>query len=208
VQALERVSRWQQKLRLIPLMQSHVSGMREAGLMRGEDDAAVLSSAERSPALRARLSNTVSLTTISTGIKVNVIPAEATATLDCRLLPDVNPDAFLDELRGVIGDERVQIEVLNRFSGSESSMDTQFVRVVRDVVAELAEGAYIVPEMTSGFTDSRIYRVRGIPAYGFVPCLVRPEELGGVHGHNERISVDNLKLGMQVLYEVVRRLVA
>jgi acetylornithine deacetylase/succinyl-diaminopimelate desuccinylase-like protein len=208
VQALERVSRWQQKLRLIPLMQSHVSGMREAGLMRGEDDAAVLSSAERSPALRARLSNTVSLTTISTGIKVNVIPAEATATLDCRLLPDVNPDAFLDELRGVIGDERVQIEVLNRFSGSESSMDTQFVQVVRDVVAELAEGAYIVPEMTSGFTDSRIYRVRGIPAYGFVPCLVRPEELGGVHGHNERISVDNLKLGMQVLYEVVRRLVA
>jgi acetylornithine deacetylase/succinyl-diaminopimelate desuccinylase-like protein len=87
-------------------------------------------------------------------------------------------------------------------------MDTQFVRVVRDVVSELAEGAYIVPELTSGFTDSRIYRVRGIPAYGFVPCLVRPEELGGVHGHNERISVDNLKLGMQVLYEVVRRLVA
>lgn len=208
VQALERITRWQQRLRLIPLMESHVSGMRAAGLMRGEDEDAVLRSAERSPALRARLSNTISLTTISTGIKVNVIPAEATATLDCRLLPDVEPDAFLEELRGVIADDRVQIEVLNRFTGSESSMDTQFVQVVRDVVAELAEGAHIVPEMTSGFTDSRIYRVRGIPAYGFVPCLVRPEELSGVHGHNERISVDNLKLGMQVLYEVVRRLVA
>ncbi len=179
-----------------------------AGLLRNGGDEAALKLAERSPALRARLSNTVALTTINTGIKVNVIPAEASATLDCRLLPDVNPDAFLHELKGVINDERVGIEVLNRFEGSESSMDTEFVHVVHDVVSEMAEGAHIAPEMTSGFTDSRVYRVRGIPAYGFVPCLIRPEELGGVHGHNERISVENLRLGLQILYEVVRRLVA
>jgi len=208
IQALDRVTRWQQELRLVPVMRQHAAAMTAAGLMRSDDEAAVLRAAERSPALRARLSNTVSLTTIATGIKVNVIPAEATATLDCRLLPDVDPDAFLAELRAVIDDARIKIEVLNRFEGSESSMDTQFVRVVHDVVSELVEGAQIVPEMTSGFTDSRVYRVRGIPAYGFVPCLVRPEELAGVHGHNERISVENLKLGMQVLYEVVRRLVS
>ena len=208
IQALDRVTRWQQELRLVPVMRQHTAAMTAAGLMRSDDEAAVLRAAERSPALRARLSNTVSLTTIATGIKVNVIPAEATATLDCRLLPDVDPDAFLAELRAVIDDARIKIEVLNRFEGSESSMDTQFVRVVHDVVSELVEGAQIVPEMTSGFTDSRVYRVRGIPAYGFVPCLVRPEELAGVHGHNERISVENLKLGMQVLYEVVSRLVS
>ncbi|MCZ2111089.1 MAG: M20/M25/M40 family metallo-hydrolase, partial [Dehalococcoidia bacterium] len=115
VQALERVSRWQQELRLIPVMQSHVDGMTKAGLMRSAEYADVARTAERSPSLRARMSNTVSLTTINTGIKVNVIPAEATATLDCRLLPDVDPDAFLAELRTVIDDERVSIEVLNRF---------------------------------------------------------------------------------------------
>ncbi|MGH2632010.1 MAG: M20/M25/M40 family metallo-hydrolase [Tepidiformaceae bacterium] len=208
VQALERVSRWSQELRMVPVMRQHASAMTAAGLMRSDDEASVLRAAERSPALRARLSNTISLTTIATGIKVNVIPAEATATLDCRLLPDVAPDAFLAELRGVIDDERITIDVLNRFEGSESSMDTQFVRVVHEVVSELVEGAQIVPEMTSGFTDSRVYRVRGVPAYGFVPCLVRPEELAGVHGHNEHISVENLRLGMQVLYEVVRRLVS
>lgn len=87
-------------------------------------------------------------------------------------------------------------------------MDTRFVQVVSDVVAELVEGAQIAPEMTSGFTDSRIYRLRGIPAYGFVPCLLQPEELAGVHGHNERMSVENIRLGLQVLYEVVRRLVS
>lgn len=208
VQALERITRWQRELRMTPLMRTHLDAMTKAGMLNAPDDEAAFRLASQSPALRARLSNTVSLTTINTGIKVNVIPAEASATLDCRLLPDIDPDAFLAELTGVIADARVTIEVLNRFEGSESSMDTEFVRVVHEVVAEVAEGAHIAPEMTSGFTDSRIYRVRGIPAYGFVPCLVRPEELAGVHGHNERLSVDNLRLGMQVLYEVVRRLVS
>ena len=50
------------------------------------------------------------------------------------------------------------------------------VRVAREVVTEMVEGAQVAPEMTSGFTDSRIYRKRGVEAYGFVPCLVSPEE--------------------------------
>ena len=208
VAALARVAQWQQELRITPVMRANVEAMRSAGFMRPGDDAATLRDAERSVALRARLSNTVSLTTINTGIKVNVIPAEATATLDCRLLPDVDTDEFLAALRAVIADDRVSIEVLNRFVGAETSMDTEFVRIVSDVITDLAEGAKVVPDMASGFTDSRIYRLRGIAAYGFVPCLVKPGELAGVHGHNERISVESLRLGLQVLYEVVRRLVA
>lgn len=207
VQALERVTRWQRELRLVPAMREHVEALAAAGIMKSADEASVMGLAGRNPALRARLSNTVAVTTINTGIKVNVIPAEASATLDCRLLPDVDCDSFLKELKGVVADERVEYEILNRFVGAESSMDTRFLSVVHEVVQELAEGAHIAPEMTSGFTDSRIYRLRGVPAYGFVPCLVPPEELAGVHGHNERISVENIRLGLQVLYEVVRRLV-
>lgn len=208
VRALGRIAEWKQQLRVNPVMQAHATAMAAAGALRGGDESQLLELANRSPALRARLGNTISLTTINTGIKVNVIPAEASATLDCRLLPDVDVDEFLQELRTVIDDDRVSVEVLNRFRGSESPLEHEFLGVVRDVVRELVEGAHLVPEMTSGFTDSRVYRVRGVPAYGFVPCLVRPEELAGVHGHNERISVENLRLGMQVLYEVVRRLCA
>lgn len=208
VQALERVSRWSHGLRLTPVMQAHLAAMHAAGAGGSPREADVFAAAERSPALRARLSNTVSLTTIDTGIKVNVIPAVASATLDCRLLPDVDVDSFLAELAGVIDDGRVQVEVLNRYEGAESSLDTEFVRVTREVVGEMVEGAQLAPELTSGFTDSRIYRKLGIEAYGFVPCLVSPEELAGIHGHNERISADNLKLGIQVLYEIVRRMCA
>ncbi|MCL4240356.1 MAG: M20/M25/M40 family metallo-hydrolase [Dehalococcoidia bacterium] len=207
VRALERVTRWQRELRIVPVMRAHIQAMLAAGMTKAATDEEALAEAGRSPSLRARLSNTVTVTTITTGIKVNVIPAEATATLDCRLLPDAGVDGFLNELRAVLADERVEVEVLNRFTGAGSTMDTRFVRVVGEVVAELVEGAHVAPEMTSGFTDSRVYRLRGVPAYGFVPCLLQPEELAGVHGHNERISVENIRLGLQVLYEVVRRLV-
>ena len=87
-------------------------------------------------------------------------------------------------------------------------MDHEFVRAVDDAVHELAEGARVLPELSSGFTDSRIYRLRGVPAFGFIPCLVEPADLGGIHGHNERISVENLRLGMQILHSVVMRLCA
>ncbi len=207
VRALDRITRWQRELRLVPVMRSHFDALGKAGVLRAGDDDAARRLAQRNPALKARMSNTVTVTTITSGIKVNVIPAEASATLDCRLLPDVEVSTFLSELRQVLDDERVEIEVLNQYVGAESPMDTRFVSVVSDVIRELAEGAHIAPEMTSGFTDSRIFRLRGIPAYGFVPCLVPPEELAGVHGHNERISVENIRLGLQVLYEVVRRLV-
>jgi acetylornithine deacetylase/succinyl-diaminopimelate desuccinylase-like protein len=208
VQALERVTRWQHELRVTPVMRAHLVAMSRAGLASGSSDEDARRGADLSPAVRARLANTISLTTVATGIKINVIPAEATATLDCRLLPGVDPDAFLVELKRVIDDGRIAIDVLNRFEGAESSMDTEFVQVVRDVVSDLVEGAEVVPELTPGFTDSRIFRVRGVPAYGFVPCLLPREDLAGIHGHNERISVENIRLGLQVMYEVVRRLCA
>jgi acetylornithine deacetylase/succinyl-diaminopimelate desuccinylase-like protein len=206
VRALERVAGWKHGLRLTPVMRAHIEAMEAAGVARSSREKDVLSAADRNPALRARLGNTVSLTTINTGIKVNVIPAEASATLDCRLLPDVDVDEFLAELAATIDDSRLEMEVLNRYEGAESPLDGEFVEVARSVVTELVEGARVAPELTSGFTDSRIYRKLGVPAYGFVPCLVAPEELAGIHGHNERISVENLRLGMQVLYEVVRRM--
>ncbi len=206
VLALERVLRWKQSLRILPVMKENAEVMAKAGAISNANGNAIINSATRSPGLRARLANTISLTTMDAGIKANVIPAVATATLDCRLLPDVIPGEFLDDLKRVLDDARIEVEVLNEFTGTASPMEGEFVGIVRSVIAEYAEGAHLAPEMTTGFTDSRIYRQEGVQAYGFVPCLVRPEELAGVHGHNERISVENLRLGVQVLFEVVRRL--
>ncbi len=206
VKALDRIRNWQQEARVTPVMRAHFEALAAAGLGPGGSEAAILASAAGNPAARARLANTISLTTISTGVKVNVIPAEASATLDCRLLPDADADEFMAALGAVIDDERVEVEGLNRYQGASSPLDSEFTRTVAEVCAEMVEGARLAPELTPGFTDSRIYRVRGTPAYGFVPCLLPMEDLATIHGHNERISIENIRLGLQVMYEVVRRL--
>ena len=59
--------------------------------------------------------------------------------------------------------------------------------------------------MSPGFTDSRIYREHGVPALGFVPVLLSTEDLGTVHGHDERLSTANLRLGTRLLLDTIRR---
>jgi acetylornithine deacetylase/succinyl-diaminopimelate desuccinylase-like protein len=68
--------------------------------------------------------------------------------------------------------------------------------------------APLLPRVTAGFTDSRTFRRRGVPAYGFVPMLLAPDEQGGMHGNDERISLPNLRLGVEVMCRVVERLCA
>ena len=71
-------------------------------------------------------------------------------------------------------------------------------------VRRVFEDAVVVPSVSAGFTDSRVFRRRGVPAYGFVPTLTGPSEQGRVHGNDERLSIENLRLGMQILHRTVR----
>jgi acetylornithine deacetylase/succinyl-diaminopimelate desuccinylase-like protein len=153
--------------------------------------------------------DTVNLTGLRAGHKHNVIPASAEATLDCRLLPGTTPAAFIEELRGLIDDPSIEIQRVLEHESGESSLDTPVAKVVAEVIAErYGEEAAVLPMLSPGFTDSHAYRWAGAQAYGFVPALLSREELASIHGHNERISVDNLLLGTQILFDVVTRLAA
>lgn len=157
--------------------------------------------------LAAVTSDTINLTSLRAGGKHNVIPASAEATLDCRLLPGTNPDEFVAELERLIDDPSIEIvRVLEHVSG-ESSLDAPPVAAIRDVVAATyGEDGMVLPVLSPGFTDSHAFRAAGVPAYGFIPALLTREELATIHGHNERISQENLELGTRILFEVVRRL--
>ena len=86
--------------------------------------------------------------------------------------------------------------------------DTELFRTITSVVKEAMEDAVVVPGMTIGGTDNRFLRERGIPAYGFIPCLLSPEERRGFHGNDEFLTVENLNLGCELMYEIVRRMVS
>jgi acetylornithine deacetylase/succinyl-diaminopimelate desuccinylase-like protein len=136
--------------------------------------------------------------------KINVVPPEAGAELDCRLLPDQDPHAFLAELQGVLGPV-VEIEVLMGFTPAVSSADTELFRIIEDVTRETFPGADFVPQVQGGFTDSHFFRDLGIVSYGYEATATPRSDWGGVHGNNERVSEKNVRRGVAITLEIVRR---
>ena len=149
--------------------------------------------------------NTCSMTRLGGSDKINVVPTEAWAELDCRLLPDQDPDAFLAELGEVLGDA-VQVDTLMGFTPAQSSAETGLFRVIEDVTrTHHPASTAVVPSVTTGFTDSHFFRDLGITAYGYTPFVVPVADRGGIHGNNERISVDNVRRGVVVMLDILQR---
>ena len=207
--ALFAVQHWDRPLDVSPALQEYFGRLSRAGIYQGDPTPDGLQQeAEKNPLVRALLSNTISPTSLSAGVKVNVIPAKAEATLDCRLLPGVKPEAFIEELAAVINDDKVKIERIHTGWSETNSFDTELFRVIEEVIHDHMEEAVVVPGMTVGFTDSSTLRNRGQVSYGFSGGLSTPELGRTVHGHNERVSLESLRLNCQVVYEVVRRMCA
>lgn len=167
------------------------------------------------PALRgngtiaAMLRDTVSITVLKAGAKENVIPETAEATLDIRLLPDHTTADFLDSLKRLIGDERVEIEVIQApVEGKTSETGSEFYQVLSQVLDELVPGSITAPMLTPGGTDSCHFRGRGVNCYGLFPSIIDPGEIKRFHGNDERISIENLTLGTRIIYEVLCRMCA
>jgi len=160
------------------------------------------------PPHHALLRNTCSLTRLQGSSKINVVPTEAVLEIDCRLLPDQDPDAFIEELALIVNDANVSIEKLMGFTPAVSSTNNDFYRLIETLYVERFPGAWVVPGVTTGFTDSHFFRDMGITSYGVGPFVIPPEDGRGVHGNNERISVENMKRGTEYLIELLRRFTA
>lgn len=207
VRALYRVQQWERPLTVSTVLGDYFARLRNAGILTVDPTPEALASrAASDPALRALLSNTISATTATSGIRHNVIPARAEATLDCRLLPGVRPEEFFAELESIIDDPRVVIECVFESSSEASSADTELFATIEDVVHEYVEDAVVVPGVTIGFTDSRVFRNRGITAYGFSGGINEPELMATFHGHNERVTLESFNLNCRLVFDVVHRI--
>jgi acetylornithine deacetylase/succinyl-diaminopimelate desuccinylase-like protein len=157
--------------------------------------------------LNAMLRDTISLTMLDSGYKVNVIPERAEAGIDCRLLPDTDAVQFRRWLEETIDDERVQVEAMETSDPTAiSPIESPFFDAVQGALARHVPDGLVFPLMVAGGTDSRFFRAHAIPAYGFSPMVVKMSEIERVHGIDERISIDNLVLGVKITCDVVREL--
>ena len=204
IRALFAIQNWDRAVTVQPHTAEAIQRMRDANAWAGSAPS-LNKLCQTYPAFAAVTRDTISNTGATSGIKHNVIPADAEATLDCRLLPGESYDDFIKSMRDVIDDEKVNVEVVFGSMGPSSSFETEMVSVIEDVVREQVEGALVIPSTCVGFTDSRVLRRHGVHSYGFVPTLMDASLAAGVHGHNERTPIEGLNTGIQILFEVVRR---
>ena len=154
----------------------------------------------------AYLRNTISLTGLAGSNKTNVIPGVATADIDVRLLPDQDPAEFLKTLQGVVGDTAVHFTtLLQPKTPLESPIDTDLFRAIERAAHEREPTAFVTTPMETAATDRPTYRKLGITTYGFSPFRVpRPEIQRGMHGNDERLSVENVGYGTHFFYDILR----
>lgn len=206
VRAMQKIQDWNRPVTVVPELREYFDRLYRNRILEEPTQELMESMAGSNLLANAILTDTISATTIHAGMKHNVIPGIAEATLDCRLLPGTDPDAFTQKVRDIIDDPKVRVETVFESSTPSSSIQTELFGIIEDVVHDHVEEALVLPSVSSGFTDSRVFRKHGVTSYGFIPYLLEQNEAMTVHGHNERITVENLRLGCQVLFETVRRL--
>jgi acetylornithine deacetylase/succinyl-diaminopimelate desuccinylase-like protein len=152
----------------------------------------------------ATLQNTANPTMLQAGYKLNVIPGEATASIDGRVLPGYE-DEFDATIREIVGDGII-IESVNSDIALEAPFDTATVDLMASVLRHEDPYALPVPYMISGGTDAKAFARLGVDCYGFSP-LQMPADLDYwrlFHGVDERVPVDGLKFGVRVLDRFLR----
>jgi acetylornithine deacetylase/succinyl-diaminopimelate desuccinylase-like protein len=160
-------------------------------------------------AMAAMLSNTAVPTVLRAGGKTNVIPGYAEAWVDGRSLPGQTAQDLLREIKEIIGHD---FEIDVEYDAPPVEIDPQsplWDTMVAGLKKHDPEGV-AVPYLAPGFTDAKSWSRLGTRSYGFMP-LRFPDDgtrfADLFHGHDERIPVDGLVWGVQVLYDVVRAFV-
>ncbi|HZI94236.1 MAG TPA: M20/M25/M40 family metallo-hydrolase, partial [Patescibacteria group bacterium] len=220
VRALERVSRYETPLKVLPSVAAYYAALAdrfpdlppaklrnlEASLRDDADfRARFLSDPDRASTVR----NTISITVLQGGPQTNVIPSTAMAHLDCRLLPSEDPAVFTDAIRRLIADPNIAIEpILEAREASTSGTDTALYRAIQSAARRFNPGVPVVPTILSSWTESSLLRPLGVQSYGFEPYALDEQEVSLSHSDDERISIENVRTGFEILYAVVREAAA
>jgi acetylornithine deacetylase/succinyl-diaminopimelate desuccinylase-like protein len=152
----------------------------------------------------ATIQNTSNPTMLEAGYKANVIPQSATAVVDGRFLPGFE-DELLDTVKKLAGEE-IEIEILVRDKALEVEFEGPLVDAMKAAIEKYDPDGIPVPYLMSGGTDNKALSDLGIIGYGFSPVKLPPELdfFALFHGVDERIPVDGLKFGVQVLNEFLQ----
>jgi acetylornithine deacetylase/succinyl-diaminopimelate desuccinylase-like protein len=170
---------------------------------RGEHAQRVLSDAN--PQWGSMMRDSIAPTMLSAGVRANVIPGEARAMLNIRMLPGDTIDVLLGALTKLVSDPQVRFEVQPHagLAAPTSSLESDFYGVINKVASQEFGGAPVLPYQSTWATDSSQLRLHNVQAYGLWPFPVTDDDLKRMHGDDERLSVASFSKGVEVLLRIV-----
>jgi len=215
VRALNKIIAYRTPLRVLPVVDEFLRDMapyetperaaQYRNIKKAIEDKKFQEEVEKDESLEFLLRDTISLTMMGGSEQTNVIPPEAWANLDVRILPGGDPKALLAAVRRVVNDPDVTVEPWKgEFrEANYSGTDNALYAAIREVSGKYFPGTPVVPHITSGYTENQRYRPLGIASYGFNPYVATDEEGNTEHGNDERIRVDEVRRGPRILFDVV-----
>ena len=161
----------------------------------------------QSPFHHSLTRDTCSITRLGASNKINVVPPVAWAEIDCRILPDRTAEDFINEIKYMMEPFDIKVETIMAFTSASSTTESELYKAIKSTLKNLYPHSYIIPRVTTGFTDSHFTRDLGIESYGFNPIIVPLKELGRIHGNDERININAFKQGVKDHLAIIKSLV-
>ena len=160
----------------------------------------------KDPLLHALMRNTLAPVLLNAGFRGNVIPGSAEATINARLIPGAKPEDIVRDLQRVIGDSTIEVHPSNTIPWPQglapSSENTDLYRAL-EKSARQQFSAEVTPYLFQAGTDAPTWRSRGIPVYGIYPYPIDAEDLTRMHGNDERVSIESLRQGTEMIYRTL-----
>ena len=214
--ALDRLGKYHQPVHLNEVTREYfrrqasiVGGETGAAMRRivaNERDSAAAAIISQDPANNSRLRTTCVATMLSGGHAMNALPQRATATVNCRILPDETMDQVRARIVAAIADTGVKVTVERPAADSPASpLSPDLLRAIEETTREMWPNMPVVPTMSTGATDGRFLRNAGIPTYGVSGLFYKNPN---AHGMNEKIEVQEFYDGLEFMYRLVRKVTA
>jgi acetylornithine deacetylase/succinyl-diaminopimelate desuccinylase-like protein len=161
----------------------------------------------KDPLLHAIMRTTIAPVMLTAGFRGNVIPGSAEATVNVRLIPGTDPNQIVRDFERVIDDPAVSVRLSTPSAGpsrvAASSEDTDLYRALEREAKATFMGAEVTPYLFQAGTDAGAWRNRGVPVYGIYPYPITAEQLTRMHGNDENVSLESLRLGTQMIYNTL-----
>ena len=149
---------------------------------------------------------TTAATIIGGGVKNNVIPTVAEATVNFRILPGETIESVKQHIENTISD-KIKVEASGFLTNPSpvSSIDSESFKILEKTIRDMFPTSIVVPGLVGGGTDARYFYEISDDVYRFYPIRISPNTMTRFHGIDEKISKDNYKEIIEFTYHLIKK---